>query len=84
MACDALCGPHRSKAMGPTRAMKQPSKRPSISAMTISQANVSASVSSMALTPMARNEVCNGNSTSVVIDTIKRVRDGFDHVHYAI
>lgn len=57
MACEAPAWPTISKAMGPRREMKQPSKRPIPSTMTMKNAMWLAVVSSIVSVPIQKNEI---------------------------
>lgn len=57
MACEAPLGPTMSKAMGPRREMKQPSKRPIPSTMTMKNAKWLAAVRTIVREPMQKNEI---------------------------
>lgn len=56
MACEAPTGPTMSKAMGPRREMKQPSKRPIPSTMKMKTAMWLAAVRSIVRVPMQKKE----------------------------
>lgn len=55
MACDSPSLPTMSQAMGPKREMKQPSKRPKPSAMTMKNAMWLAAVRSIVRLPIPKN-----------------------------
>lgn len=58
MAWEAFFGPQKSKAMGPTRATKQPSNKPKKRHRTMNQVNELASVNNMVTTPMEKKAIC--------------------------
>lgn len=58
MDCDAPLGPTISKAMGPRRDKKQPSKRPIIRVMTMKNEKLLAMTKSIVRLPMIKNDIC--------------------------
>lgn len=59
MACDAPAVPTISKAMGPSREMKQPSNRPMNNAITMKKGMALAAVISIVRVPMQKKDICN-------------------------
>ena len=58
MACEALSGPHKSNAIGPTSATKHPSNKPMNRQITMNHVNELANVKSIVKMPIAKKAVC--------------------------